>query len=264
MKSIKTNVRTGLFGLLTVAGSLALGGCFSSGPQVPQVPPVKAIAVSSSGVSTPQTGAVLLIVVLDETASFHSYWAMSVNKAVQSIASLRPGDAVMILGLDHHAFDQDDVLVEQTTLPMGSMRAAQAKATLLARVRKLEPRSTSSGAMINGVLRGEPEGTDTLGIIDMASYLAAKSPGFAVNLAVCSDFEDEKVPKTGASNEPSPFPNDTHFVALYVGTHGHTDLTSRINRWIKKLKPMNLNCAPNDFHIASESWKTSVVARPAQ
>lgn len=207
----------------------------------------------SGAVTEPDNGPIVLIAVLDETASFHNHWQESVDKAAQAVAKLWPGDAVLVLGLDNHAWDEDDVRIPLSVLPNGALRAVQAKARLVAEVRALTPRPSSSGCLLNGRLRGKPPGTDTIGIVDMAGSLATQASGRTVHLAVFSDFEDEPVRNTGASNEAITFPPNTHFTALYVRPHGHHYVQKRIDEWVGIMNRMHVSCSADNFHLASDS-----------
>jgi hypothetical protein len=104
----------------------------------------------------------------------------------------------------------------------------------------------------------EPEtdrlGTDLLGAIDFAAYLASKSAeGRTVDLQVFSDFEEE--PGRQPEHTPVAFPHDSRMRALFVSTGGKNGggnaYTARLQRWSDKLG-VYVSCTPQDFSTPSE------------
>jgi len=186
----------------------------------------------------------------------------------KAVVSMRPGDAILVLGLDDHAWDPDDVRVKLTVLPSGALRSAQAKASLVTAIRALQPRPTSSGSLVNGKPRNTPPGTDTIGIIDMAASLATRDAGnMPVHVTVFSDIEDELVRSTGASKSLAAasrthtpaqqvltaFPPRTRFTACYVAFHSHDEVQKRIDHWVGILRSMQVNCSDHDFYSTSDA-----------
>jgi len=211
----------------------------------------------------------LCLMLLDETDSFvrTGYWERSVRVAGNAVTLLRPGDAVCVIGIDHHGFDRDDVRVPVTVLPKGALAAAQVKKVLLRQLSTLQPRPTSSGARgPDGQPRGTPPGTDTPAALDHAAHFASRARGSRVSLLVFSDFRNEPLKgRSGALSRPASFPPDTSFAALFVAEGGDGEAgggrewEERVNRWVQTLCSLGVECAAADFYLGSESEDAQIL-----
>jgi len=210
----------------------------------------------------PRTRGTYLVLILDETESFADHWQESVRAATAAVARLYPGDRLLVLGLDHHAWNEDDVLVSLTTLPYQSLLAVKEKARLVARLKGLKPRPSSSGTLVNGRPRGTPRGTDTEGILDFASKLAEEPEGRRVILGLFSDLNDEPRGVRTTRQNPNPFPSGTRFNALYVDAGSGSQTVARIRRWEDTLRGVfGVDCTAQDFHLASQSSAVDLLGR---
>jgi hypothetical protein len=98
-------------------------------------------------------------------------------------------------------------------------------------------------------------GTDLLGAVDFAAYLASKSAGGrTVDLQIFSDFEEE--PGRQPEHTAMAFPHDSRMRTLFVSTGGEDGggnaYMDRLKRWCDKLG-VYVRCKPDDFLIASEA-----------
>jgi len=206
----------------------------------------------------------LLLILLDETSSFvvTGYWADSLEVARSAVFLLRPGDQVCVIGVDDHAFDYDDVRIPVTELPRGALASTQAKKVLIQKIAALKPRPTSSGWKLpDGSLKSHPKGTDVLGAIHHAAHFASRADR-VVSVIACSDFQDEPTTESsGQLQQAASFPPQTRFVGMFVVERGGREWDARVNRWIQKLRGLNIDCTDRDFHTGSESKQASILSK---
>ncbi|HLJ54224.1 MAG TPA: hypothetical protein VKT77_04240 [Chthonomonadaceae bacterium] len=203
----------------------------------------------------------MLVIILDETASFCDQWDQAVKTASAGVRELYPGDSCVVIGLDDHSWNSDDVRVAMTTLPLSTLPAAQAKANLAESIRKLRQRPTSSGFTVNGKPRGAPPGTDTAGALDYAAYLARDAGNRAVTVAMFTDLENEPPKVETARRDPNPLPRFTHLFVYQIRSRGGNDTTKRIGEWIARANAMRTPgtpdiCAEQDFHLIGAASQT--------
>ena len=220
----------------------------------------------------------VLVVLIDETTSYiqADMWESSIDLTGKVIEMLRPGDYFIMLGIDNHGFDGNDVRIPITELPNASLPSMKAKHDLKEAVLGIEVRESSSGYRLeDGTIRGTPWGTDQLGSLHHVSELIS-SPVFddaRVRVIVYSDFFDEP-PRggSGATRSLSPFsgdcrimavnvleskPEDPNAVETVVGEDGEIveeevqaggeEFNNRRTAWLAIFTNMGLNCTTNHF-----------------
>ena len=194
----------------------------------------------------------LVLFVFDETSSFveDGYWAESIRLARVTVDQLAPGDAVGIIGIDHHGFDTDDIRLPVTVLSRSTIRAVTDRMAVKASLSSLQPRKSSSGFRVpNGNTRGTPTGTDTLGALDHAAQLAAYFPQRRVRVVLFSDMRNEPITgPSGYSGVRRLFIGDCRAKAYFVDESGGSEWKTRVTRWTTTLNKHGLACRSTDFH----------------
>jgi len=133
------------------------------------------------------------------------------------------------------------------TLTAPSLLQMREKSDLMDQVRALKVRPTSSGYLVNGKPIGKPLGTDLLGAIDFASFLAKDAGKRAVSIVLFTDMEDEVVVHPSAGAHLQTFPRFTHVMAFNVRSGsddpsntsaGATATKARIQHWMDTINSM--------------------------
>jgi hypothetical protein len=184
----------------------------------------------------------LLICLFDETASYAGQpglWEDSLQKAATATRELRAGDSFMALAITDRGWRSQDIIFPYTTLTSTSLLVMREKAELMNRIRQLKVRPTSSGFLVNGKPIGKPRGTDILGAIDYAAFLAQSAGKRAVSFVLFTDLEDE-APKNvrTAGRRLQTFPLYSHVIALNVRANNADSTQERIQRWCLVLNGM--------------------------
>lgn len=205
----------------------------------------------------------LLLLLFDETTSFAQtgHWEDSLRIAGLAVDQLKPGDAVGVIGIDHHGFDESDVRLPVTDLPRVALRAVEVKRDIKTHVSKLVPRETSSGYRLpDGALLGKPFGTDTMGALDHAAQIASYFKEARIRIVVFSDFRNEPITgQTGASGQTA-IAGDCRLMAVYVEETGGGEWKERVGHWQQALTDMGMRCDTGDFYTPA----LSAPARQAQ
>lgn len=102
----------------------------------------------------------LVVVLLDETASFVNYWPPAVELAATVAGRLKPGDAFAAIGIDDHGNDPEDARIPVTVVSPGALQSLGDRKALARKVKALERRPSK-----------RPR-TDILGAIQQASIFA--------------------------------------------------------------------------------------------
>jgi hypothetical protein len=204
----------------------------------------------------------LLIFLFDETDSFvrAGHWGPSIAMARGAIEQLRPGDAVGVVGIDHHGFDSDDLRLPVTVFAKSSMRAVIDRRAVTEKLAQLQPRKTSSGfALPNGKVRGTPRGTDTLGALEQAAQLATYYPGMRVRIMVFSDMCDEPGSSpSGYSGDKHPFSGECKIKVYFVKESGGKQWKTLVAKWEAAFNELGATCTSTDFCAPGISSGTSL------
>jgi hypothetical protein len=196
----------------------------------------------------------LLIILLDETGSFGGHpelWTASVQKAASAVKELNAGDSCFALAITDRGWRSQDVIIPYTTLTPVPLMVLRERSDLMKRVLALAVRPTSSGFLVNGKPINKPPGTDLLGAIDYAAFLAKTADKRAVTAAVFTDLEDEPVART-AGKTLQTWPFWTHIFVLNVRAEGTgTQTQDRITNWCRILNGMK-NPAGEDVTSPSD------------
>ena len=207
-------------------------------------------------VAEPRTP-VLLIILLDETESYMKTgnWTQSLRTALRAVDFLRPGDAVCVIGIDDHGFDQDDVLIPAMPIPRTTLKSVEAKRLLMDRIASMEPREESSGRKLpEGGYKGFPFGTDTRGAVSQAAQISGYFDDHLIRILIFTDFRDEPpVVPEGRGNIDIQFTGDCRLKALYIDETGGADWFDRIERWVEVFNNLGVKCSAKDFYPTSMS-----------
>ena len=248
--------------------------------------------ITGCGEQSPPT---VLVPMFDETSSFceiSGIWDSSKDTAKVAVNRLRPGDWVMVMGVDHQGFDDRDVRMNLTQLPKSQLPSLKAKQDIMAAISDLQIRPTSSGypreepdPVTGAKTKGTPSGTDTIGVLHYVGTIL-DSPVFHnsyIRIIIFTDFQEEPPEQykrqTGASySYERVFNGDCRVMGLNVITVSDDELIGsetsldqdelnmtgeesymlRTRAWTEILNSMGLQCDETDFHTEAAS-KAEVV-----
>lgn len=228
-------VRYMIYILTVICASLFISGCHMASQNPPAI----------------------LIILIDETESFMKAgnWEGSLSVAVAAVESLRGKDALCVIGIDDHGFDQDDILIDTVKLPSASLKRIEVMQPLVREILALKPRETSSGYKLpSGQYKGVPYGTDTRGAVSHAAQIASYFKDYRVRLLLFTDFRDEPPEiDDDRKNIDIPFTGDCRLKALFIDESGGAEWHERLSKWTAFFNEIGVQCSNEDFYPPSMS-----------
>lgn len=198
-----------------------------------------------------------LVILIDESSSF-GYWREATEGAAFVIRTAEPQTRVVIIGIDDHGFDPDDVRLS-ATLDQAQLRAT-AEAKALARQARALSRRDDTGA-----------GTDILGALEQAEYYCARlsdSGKYQWKLLIMSDLVIDTGPRVAGCSERLHFPSGTMCTAAFVAERGAASFKSTCAWWTEWFQRAGLDIRPGQFlpPALSKDYRNlgAVLRRPAQ
>jgi hypothetical protein len=181
-----------------------------------------------------------IILFLDETGSRGAQWEAMRDKAAVIASRLKNKEAIAVIGIDDHGFDEQDV-----RLPLSVLQAQndlmvavlnQQRQAIVDRVTKLKP-------------RGHPQTTDIVGAIKQALGMAnMESKERRIVLAFFSDMQQTPKMPDAAAFRDIRFPAGTEAYCFYVAASKRYDFPATVSLWQPLLNGAGAKISANDFH----------------
>jgi hypothetical protein len=198
----------------------------------------------------------LVIVLLDETASFVGYWQDCVGLAATVAGRLKPGDAFAAIGIDDHGNDPEDARIAVTIVSPGSLMALGDRKALAKKVKVLERRPSRKPL------------TDILNAIQQAAIFA-NSPAmqdYKPMLLFFSDMQQTPRLPGPADIKGWKFANRGEAFCFYVNVtdwvdrskKGGTSWDGMVGTWTAVLNAAGLDAAPKTNFFQSGDSRVEI------
>lgn len=180
-----------------------------------------------------------MVVLLDESGSFADLWdQVKEDLSATVIANLETEDQFMLIGMDSHGFDFDDVRIPLVDMPHNPLRLRGFQRDLTTALEGLEPRPS------------EP-GTDVFGAVQHAAHFLRRGQeaGYRPILLVFSDMvPDYNKPQTAAEarelGQRLVIPTETLVRFFYVREKGGEAWGDLVQRWVVLFQTAGLDLGP--------------------
>lgn len=167
-----------------------------------------------------------VIVLVDETGSFGPnpgalLWDEAKNKTEEIVGLCQGGERFLVIGIDDHGFDTDDIRFAERALDDRPLMAVQQKREWIEEWSRVERRTPRT-----------PE-TDILGALYQAAFFAKRQPRYKPVILIFSDMVQEPKYPTLAEAADLSFPADSRCLCLYVLPKGrNTGWEDMMRVWI--------------------------------
>ena len=221
-----------------------------------------AAAVFMAGCGIPARGAPgaprhkLVMVLLDETASFVTYWPDCIKLAASVAGRLGPGDAFGVIGIDDHGNDPDDARIPITIVSPGALQSLANRTGLARKVKALDRRKSKKPL------------TDILNAIQQAAIFA-NSPAlqdYKPMLLFFSDMQQTPRLPTAADIKGWKFTNRGEAFCFYVNVTDWVDRSKKggatwdgmVGSWTAVLNAAGLDANPKKNFFQSGDSKIEI------
>ena len=172
-----------------------------------------------------------IIILLDETVSFRltsiDFWPEICFRASKIVSRLQPGEAFVIIGIDGHGFDPDDVRIPSTILDESFLKAVQQKRKVVKQIKELKRRPSNFPY------------TDIMGALQQTANLLKGESDYEAVIAIFSDMiQTPRFPRLQDATGLS-FPENTRVYCFYVNaTEGNLAIPGTqswdriVNAWV--------------------------------
>jgi DNA-binding transcriptional MerR regulator len=181
-----------------------------------------------------------IVVFLDETGSRAQTWEAMREKAAFIASKLKNREAIAVIGIDDHGYDEDDIRIP--------LSIVQAPSDLMTAV--LEKQRQAIIQQMNRLQRRRnPQRTDIVGAIRQALEMANKeSAERRTVLAFFSDMQQTpQMPDAGAFKDIH-FPAGTEAYCFYVNGSKHYTFDQTVDLWQHQLNAAGVTASAVNFH----------------
>lgn len=189
-----------------------------------------------------------IVILLDETDSFgidkgderFMFWNEIVEKAKRIVNFLNPGDKIVIIGIDDHGFDIDDIRVPEKTLDFDLYNFKRGKNILKKDIEALNRRKHKKNL------------TDILGALYHSAYFLKKHEGYNRIIFIFSDMVQTPAFPKLEDTKNLQFPEGTKCFCFYVGATGRENWERIVGYWLPVFKRANLVIEERNFYQRGE------------